>query len=712
MGRIKILYLTIIVFIISNCSPVFSPSASPPSLTSNPTDRLISEKISGRVVDLDGVPIPGADVITETAQSQSDNQGWFYLSSSGYPQWVTIKKSGYISRTRAAEPGTPILIRISPDDGKTIVFNFAGDVMLGRRFFDPNEDGDPSDGLLPVNPSVEDHLKLLEPIKPLLENSDITAVNLESAIDSQPYFSPRDPRPIVYHPTKDYVYATHLNAITALMQSGVNVVGIGNNHVYDMLELGMANTISYLDNAGMMHFGAGMNEAEAWTPVIITIKGQKIAFIGCTTIFGNDRIIQKNEISYVASDLQKKGGAALCDKNKIRSAVIQAKQNADIIIVMVHGGVEYDRLPSGGSMRLTKIAEQAGATMVINHHPHVVSGFSFEKGVLTGWSLGNFISDQTVWPSFESYLVTVYVRDNKIIRAFVEPVMLKNYVAWGVTSDLSDYVARGAAGRKPGPFIVESGEMEVDVNNTASQISNMVTLNGGQEGKIIPLKNGQWISAFKGTGNLQIGRDLLWVGGFENSVVGNNSYTLPLWNQTDSSSLEVGKEFAYEGSTGIRLLRGSSNGKDAVTSNLHRIFVKPGSNISISGMYRGNNGANISVQVSLYPDTVGPSSKKIIIPIIVKESGAWQSFKKDIQIPADIVATQVYLRLSPPASGTSTADFDNIRVIEWAPTNSPFSILYNYAYLIGTGDLTFSQATFPGGESWLTLPMPEKVFPE
>jgi len=693
--------IIIITFIISACAPSPNLSTQAPTITAI-IDSINAVDISGRVVDINGLPVPDANISTDKSRALSDDQGWFHIASTGIPQWVTITKQGYISRTRAAEPGVPVLIRISPDDGKTIVLKFAGDVMFGRRFFDPNEDGDPSDGLLPINPSIEDHLKLLAPIRPLLENSDLTAVNLESVIDDHAYFSARDVRPSAYHPTKDYVYATHPNAIFAMLQSGIKLVGIGNNHVYDMLELGMTNTISDLDKARMYHFGAGINETEAWTPAIINVKGQKIAFVACTTIFGSSSIVNGNEITYTASDAQKKGGAALCEENKLKTAVTQAKQMADSVVVMVHGGFEYERGLAGNPMRFTLIAKQAGATIVVNHHSHVVSGLTWSKGAITAWALGNFISDQTVWPTFESYMLTVYVREGQIIRAFIEPVMLKDYVARGVTSELADYVVRGAAGREPGPFIVESGAMEVDINQTAIQKTKQVTLDGGT-GTIIPIAQGQWLSDFQGTGSLVLGRDLLWVGSFENSVVDNKPGLLPLWKQGETSNIKVGAEYAYEGQAGIRLTRGSSNQAATVTTNLHRILVNSGSNLTISGMVRGSQGALVSLQASWYPDTIGSSISQTSDLLDIKEAGVWQPFQFNVQVPEGIAALGIFLKLSPPVTGISTADFDNIRVIEWAPPQSPFSVSYNFAYLVGSGDLTFSQAVLPGGEDWITL---------
>jgi hypothetical protein len=705
MDRKALQVITIFIFMISACSKPSAASPTPiPTLppTTTASNTLMMTNISGRIVDMDGAPVSDANISTDTGNVLSDDQGWFQITSQK-PQWVTVTKSGFISRTRAAEPGDPILVRISPDDGKTVVINFGGDTMFGRRFFDPNEDGDPSDGLLPESPNIEDHLKLLAPIQPLLENGDLTVVNLESALSDEPFFSARDPRPAAYHPYKEFVYATSPNAIPALKQAGVDIVDTGNNHIYDMLDDGLLFTQKVLDQADMAYFGSGATEEAAWSPKIIEVKGQTIAFIGCTSVWTPIPPITKNDVSYVASDQQHKGGAARCTTDKLFTAVKDARKKADIVVVMIHGGFEYDPIPSPNVVNLTKIAKSAGASLVVNGHPHVTGGFIWENQSLVGETMGNFIFDQTIWPTFKSYMLTVYIRDGKVFRAFAEPLMVENYVAHGITGELADYVAREAAGQEPGPFIVENGAVEVDINQTAIKTSKTVTLDGGTTGSIIQIPQGQWLSNFQGNGSLLLGRDLLWVGSFENNVVGNEPDSLPLWKQGEASSIKVGADYAYQGRAGIELLRGSGNQADAVTTNIHRILVKPGSKLTITGMARESQGAIASLQISWYSDTLGPSSNQTLQPLDMKEMGVWQPFQFDVQVPNGIVALEVFFRLSPPSMGTSSADFDNLRVIEWAPDQSLFSTLYDFAFLTGTGDLTFSQSVFPGGEDWLTL---------
>jgi hypothetical protein len=220
---------------------------------------------------------------------------------------------------------------------------------------------------------------------------------------------------------------------------------------------------------------------------------------------------------------------------------------------------------------------------------------------------------------------------------------------------------------------------------------------GSAPGEIVPIPQAQWISAFMGpAGYSQC--DLLWVGGFENDVV-SASHIAPLWD-LNTGDPQIGKDYAYEGETGIRLVRGASNTGDAVTTNVHRVWINPPANLSIIGMVRLNQGVLAQLQLSWYFTTSDLPGKRSS-PLKFKHM-PWQPFRLDIHAPPGAVALGLYLRLKPPDKGTASADFDNIRIIEWANPNAGYSPLYNYALLTGSGELTFTQQVLPGAEPWLT----------
>lgn len=279
---------------------------------------------TGRVVALDGRPVEGAAISVGGGEARTDGDGRFEVAArpGARSGWVSVEGAGFLPRVRVTAAGSPVLVRLTPDDGETVSLTFGGDVMFGRRFYDPNEDGDTSDGLLRPGAGVEEHLKLLEGVRPLLENADVAAVNLESTLADDPYFDPTGRRPRRFHPGQGYLQLSDPAAAFALGEAGVDVVDLANNHQYDALDEGVKETLDVLDQAGIKWFGAGLSEENLWEPVVVSAGGQRIAFLGCTTISGASQPIP---LRYVASDASGKGGAARCREEDIRSSVARAR---------------------------------------------------------------------------------------------------------------------------------------------------------------------------------------------------------------------------------------------------------------------------------------------------------------------------------------------------------------------------------------------------
>jgi poly-gamma-glutamate synthesis protein (capsule biosynthesis protein) len=381
-------------------------------------------------------------------------------------------------------------------------------------------------------------------------------------------------------------------------------------------------------------------------------------------------------------------------ESRLYQVVRELRKQGSLVVVMIHGGFEYDRTPGYNILKFSKIAREAGATLVVNHHTHVVSGLSWNPPTLTAWSLGNFIFDQTVWPTLESYILTVYIRDNEVVRAFTEPLIIHEYLPHGLTGSMADYVARGAAGRIPGQFVMEAGAMELDLAGRAESQTTVQSLSGDPSaGTIFPVPDGQWVSAFEGAGKLRLGRDLLWVGSFEPDMVQNGPVGPLLWTLTESQLF--GEKFAYRGSGGLRLIRGKQNQADSVATHLRRIVVTEHSQLTVTGMARPAPGALTSLQVSWYPSTVGPSSERLDQILLLEANDTWQPFRVDVRVPAGIVAVGVAIRLSPPVSETTTLDLDDLRLIEWDAPQADFSQLYTHILLTGEGNVSLQRDYLP-----------------
>jgi poly-gamma-glutamate synthesis protein (capsule biosynthesis protein) len=278
-----------------------------------------------------------------------------------------------------------------------------------------------------------------------------------------------------------------------------------------------------------------------------------------------------------------------------------------------------------------------------------------------------------------------------------QPIMIENYVPKGVTGDLADFVARGAAGREPGAFIIENGAMEVDLHGMAAQQTVTHSVVGDPAmGTIAPLPREVWVSGFSGDGTIRLGRDLLWTGRFEDEDVDSERFEGALWNTAGDSRL-VAPNLGHNGSVGAQLLRDANNQSDVVLSPSSRIRIEPGTELSVTGMVRASASASLAMQLSWYPDTSGPSSQQTIEPISINQGDAWQSFRFDATAPTDTVAVGLFLRLTPPGRSRVTADFDNLHLITWDEIDALMGRRYTHVRIAGSGDLTFTQDILPGG---------------
>ena len=124
---------------------------------------------------------------------------------------------------------------------------FGGDVMFDRRIFDSLLN-------LGSNLIASETTALFRYIQPFLEAGDHTSVNLEC-----PFIEDRS----TPHPSKNIVFGCHRDSAEALPKVGIDSVTIGNNHLYDYLEIGTQETMDILDDVGMQWFGGGMTRQEA-----------------------------------------------------------------------------------------------------------------------------------------------------------------------------------------------------------------------------------------------------------------------------------------------------------------------------------------------------------------------------------------------------------------------------------------------------------------
>ncbi len=613
-----------------------------------------------RIVDEQGRPLARTEVRLGTGETlTTDDDGRVRAPLRGDAQLVTVTAEGHLPRTQAVAPGTPTQVRLTSDPEGTVSLRFGGDVMFGRRFYDHNDDGDRSDGLLRDGASVAEHAALLAEVRPLLEDADVTVVNYETPVADQPWVDPTQPRPPSFHPTKEYVFASASASAQALVDSGVDLVSLGNNHVFDALAAGLDQTLVTLDEAGLPHFGAGRTVNEAWAPAVIERKGQRLAFLGCTTITGTE-----HPIPYVAGEGQ--GGAAQCNTDRLEREIRNARAEADVVVVMIHGGEEYEARQTDLVRQLSAVATAAGAAVVVDGHPHVVGGVRLEGGALVAETMGNLLFDQTVWPTFLSYLLRVDVRGGRPVQTTVDPTFNEGYLPRPTVGVLADAAARRAVGLTPGPSaqLQPPGAVFTAVQPPPAETVNY-DLDGGTVARLAP---GWWVQGVRGEAGSQvgIGEDLLWTGSFEDMDTDPQTDGAHGWSLSPTAQMTAAA--ACSGAVGVELSRSPVSTEDVIATPQHRQLVTPGAQLSLIADVRDAS-AGATLELRWYPDTRGGSTSTTSVSV---PAGSYEQrcrqVRIDATVPEGIVAVQPMVRLPPTFDVQFAARLavDDIQLVQWA----------------------------------------------
>lgn len=161
----------------------------------------------------------------------------------------------------------------------------------------------------------------------------------------------------------------------------LNVIGVclANNHMMDYGSEALLDTIDILRDNGISHVGAGVNLRNALKPMVLNVCGKSIAVLN----FGWDI----EETVYAGETT---GGCAPRNEKVIISSVKNAKKAYDDVIVCMHWGFEYNRLPMPYDIQLAHQIIDSGADLIVGHHPHCVQPKEVYNGKTIYYSLGNF----------------------------------------------------------------------------------------------------------------------------------------------------------------------------------------------------------------------------------------------------------------------------------------------------------------------------------
>jgi len=111
-------------------------------------------------------------------------------------------------------------------------------------------------------------------------------------------------------------------------------------------------------------------------------------------------------------------------------------------VVQFHGGLEYVEEPTLSVETKVKQSVDAGAALVVAHHPHVTQGLELYNGKLIAWSLGNFLFDQYFYSAQSAALLYVWMDGDEFHHAEAVPIYIKGYHPTPALGDMRNSINR------------------------------------------------------------------------------------------------------------------------------------------------------------------------------------------------------------------------------------------------------------------------------
>ncbi len=256
-------------------------------------------------------------------------------------------------------PGTSYLVffssAIPTDPPSSITLSFAGDIMLGRAV-----------ATVIAKTTVA---QAFASAASAFEGSDLAFANIESVLTS----STQDTG-------KEIFFKADPARADVLQYLGLTHVSVANNHVDDYGRAGWEESLGHLNEAGVAPVGDYHGDVE---PVVAETDGKNVVFLAYDDTYRP------------------------VDTERLAADIASADALGDMLVVSFHWGVEYRHTPTSRQKTLAYAAIDAGADVVVGHHPHVLQGVETYGGGLILYSLGNFVFDQIGEDENESVVAKV-----------------------------------------------------------------------------------------------------------------------------------------------------------------------------------------------------------------------------------------------------------------------------------------------------------------
>ena len=276
--------------------------------------------------------------------------------------------------------------KITPKKGGEITLLFAGDILLDDEYAVMATMKKRENGVF--DSYSEETMREMQSADIFMVNNEFTYTNRGTPTEGKTFTFRADPE-----------------CAAILLDMGVDIVSLANNHAYDFGEISMLDTFDTLNNIEMPYVGAGLNLDDAAQTIYFEVEDTKIGIVSATQI---ERV--SNPDTKPATETSP--GVFRCfSETRIYDEIAKAKENCDFVVAYVHWGTEStDELDWSQPDISVKLAE-AGADLIVGAHPHVLQEIANVKGVPTIFSLGNYLFNSS---TCDTGLLKVTLQDKEL----------------------------------------------------------------------------------------------------------------------------------------------------------------------------------------------------------------------------------------------------------------------------------------------------------
>jgi poly-gamma-glutamate synthesis protein (capsule biosynthesis protein) len=244
-----------------------------------------------------------------------------------------------------------------------------------------------------------------EKVSEALQSADLAFCNLECPLSLNGIKVP-----------KRFCFKADPNLVHCLIGAGFDIVSLANNHTLDCNRNGLVETMHYLDKWKVGHVGAGKTSAYAALPRFVDVNGLRIAFLARNELLP--------EGVWVRPDAP---GIAHLEPDRLVDEVSRSARQADVVIVSLHWGVEYRKTPEKEQVKLARKLVDAGADMVLGHHPHVIQPVEKYHGGVIAYSMGNFVFDSPFKKCRDSVMLKCRLSPSGVSNVEAIPVKIVDF---------------------------------------------------------------------------------------------------------------------------------------------------------------------------------------------------------------------------------------------------------------------------------------------